>query len=59
MNITNQYQYLQEFKNIQIISEKLKLFRENLEKIYEYDILFQNNKHNDPRYHQYVKLRKC
>ena len=44
MDMTNQYQYLQEFKNIQIISEKLKLFRENLEKIYEYDILFQNNK---------------
>lgn len=44
MDITNQYQYLQEFKNIQFISEKLKLFRENLEKIYEYDILFKNNK---------------
>lgn len=44
MDITNQYQYVQEFKNIQFISEKLKLFKEILEKIYEYDILFQNNK---------------
>jgi len=44
MDITNQYQYIQEFKNIQFISEKLKLFKETLERIYEYDILFQNNK---------------
>lgn len=44
MDIANQYQYIQEFKNIQFISEKLKLFKEILEKIYEYDILFQNNK---------------
>ena len=44
MDITDQYQYLQEYNNIQFFSEYLKSFKEILKNINEYDKSFQDNK---------------